>query len=147
MSDLTPPNNLIPGGGDETNSPAITTSVRSLKELIERVSGKGLQMQGEREDSGIAEVLPFPFLALVGQLELKLALILALVNPSLGGVLLIGPRGTGKTNAVRSLVDLLPQTPRSLCFYGCLPEDIETGGIDAVCPACAKNYLRTAIPK
>lgn len=140
MSDLTPPDNLIPGGGDETNPPAITTSVRSLKELIERVSGKGLQMQGEREDSGIAEVLPFPFLALVGQLELKLALILALVNPSLGGVLLIGPRGTGKTTAVRSLVDLLPQTPRSLCFYGCLPEDIETGGIDAVCPDCAKKY-------
>nr|MBC8496273.1 ATP-binding protein [Chloroflexota bacterium] len=31
-------------------------------------------------------------------------------------------------------------TPRSLCYYGCLPEDIEAGGIDAVCPDCAKKY-------
>ena len=29
---------------------------------------------------------------------------------------------------------------RSLCFYGCLPEDIETGGIDTVCPDCAQKY-------
>ncbi len=140
MSDLTPPNPVMPAGGDDSNPPTVTSSVRSLKELIERVSGKGVQASVEREDSGIAEVLPFPFLALVGQSELKLALILALVNPALGGVLLLGPRGTGKTTAVRSLVDLLPETPRSLCFYGCLPEDIETGGIDAVCPDCAKKF-------
>jgi magnesium chelatase subunit I len=71
---------------------------------------------------------------------MKLALILALINPAIGGVLLIGPRGAGKTTAVRSLVDLLPETPRSLCYYGCMPEDIETGGIDAVCPDCARKY-------
>lgn len=57
-------------------------------------------------------------------------------------MLLIGPRGTGKTTAVRGLVDLLPEIPRSLCYYGCMPEDIETGGIDAVCPNCAKKYAR-----
>ncbi len=88
----------------------------------------------------MTEVLPFPFLALVGQQEMKLALLLALINPNIGGVLLVGPRGTGKTTAVRSLVDLLPKSPRSLCYYGCMPEDIETGGIDAVCPDCAKKY-------
>jgi magnesium chelatase subunit I len=54
--------------------------------------------------------------------------------------LLIGPRGTGKTTAVRSLVDLLPETPRSLCYYGCMPDDIEIGGIEAVCPDCARKY-------
>ncbi|MBN1535134.1 MAG: ATP-binding protein [Anaerolineales bacterium] len=140
MSENTPPNQIIEAGGEDSNPIAPTSSVRSLKELIERVSGKDLQTKGEREDAGIAEVLPFPFLALVGQSELKLALILALVNPSLGGVLLLGPRGTGKTTAVRSLVDLLPQIPRSLCFYGCLPEDIETGGVDAVCPDCARKF-------
>jgi magnesium chelatase subunit I len=91
-------------------------------------------------DSGLLEVLPFPFLALVGQQEMRLALLLALINPAVGGVLLIGPRGTGKTTAVRSLVDLLPQVPRSLCYYGCMPEDIESGGIDAVCPDCARKY-------
>jgi magnesium chelatase subunit I len=53
---------------------------------------------------------------------------------------LLGPRGTGKTTAVRSLGDLLPEVPRSLCAYGCLPEDIESGGIDAVCSDCARKY-------
>ena len=113
---------------------------RSLRELIDRVSGRGIQWQSPGADSGIAEVLPFPFLALVGQSEMKLALILSLINPALGGVLLIGPRGTGKTTAARSLADLLPNVPRSLCYYGCMPEDIETGGIEAVCPDCARKY-------
>ncbi len=113
---------------------------RSLKELIDRVTGRNLKPMHEMGDAGIAEVLPYPFLALVGQREMKLGLLLALVNPAVGGVLLIGPRGTGKTTAVRSLIDLLPDVPRSLCFYGCLPEDVETGGIDAVCPDCARKY-------
>ncbi|HDD54986.1 MAG TPA: magnesium chelatase [Chloroflexi bacterium] len=88
----------------------------------------------------MAENIPFPFLALVGQNQMKLALLLSLLNPNLGGVLLIGPRGTGKSTAVRSLVDLLPESRRSLCYYGCLEEDVESGGIDAVCPDCAKKY-------
>jgi magnesium chelatase subunit I len=129
-----------PPAETEAASPAEPkASVRSLKELIDRVSGRGFH-PGEAEDSGIAEVLPFPFLALVGQREMKLALLLTLVNPAVGGVLLIGPRGTGKTTGVRSLVDLLPEVPRSLCYYGCLPEDIEIGGLDAVCPDCARKY-------
>jgi magnesium chelatase subunit I len=114
----------------------------SLKELIDRVSGRHLGTSYlEGESSGIIlEAQPFPFLALVGQDEMKLALLLNLINPAIGGVLLIGPRGTGKTTAVRSLTELLPEVPRSLCQYGCLPEDIERGGIDAVCPECAKKY-------
>ncbi len=115
-------------------------SVRSLRELIDRVSGRAFELTGSLEDAGIAEILPFPFLALVGQPEMKLALLLSVINPAMGGVLLVGPRGTGKTTAVRSLVDLLPEAPRSLCFYGCLPEDIETGGMDAVCPDCARKF-------
>jgi magnesium chelatase subunit I len=114
--------------------------VGSLKELIDRVSGRGFLWPEHEGDSGLAESLPFPFLALVGQMEMKLALILSLVNPAVGGVLLIGPRGTGKTTAVRSLIDLLPEVPRSLCYHGCMPEDVETGGIDAVCPECARKY-------
>lgn len=115
---------------------------RSLKNLIEHVSGKSLSETQSQQDSGIVEVIPFPFLAMVGQEEMKYALLLALINPAIGGVLLIGPRGTGKTTAVRGLVDLLPEIPRSLCYYGCMPEDIETGGMDAVCPNCAKKYAR-----
>jgi magnesium chelatase subunit I len=113
---------------------------RSLRELIDMVSGRGLRTQFPSEDAGLLESQPFPFLALVGQPEMKLALALALINPAVGGVLLIGPRGTGKTTAVRSLVDLLPEVPRSLCRYGCMPEDIQTGGIDAVCPDCARKF-------
>lgn len=118
------------------------SQVRSLRELIERVSVRGVQIVSAEGDSGLADQLPFPFLALVGQQEMKLALLIGLVNPLVGGVLLIGPRGAGKTTAVRSLVDLLPHTPRSLCYYGCMPDDIEAGGIDAVCPECAMKYGR-----
>jgi magnesium chelatase subunit I len=91
--------------------------VRSLRELIDRVTGRGFRPVQTAEEAGrVLETLPYPFLALVGQQEMKLALVLALVNPNVGGVLLIGPRGTGKTTAVRSLVDLLPEVPRSLCY-------------------------------
>ncbi|MGQ0600768.1 MAG: ATP-binding protein [Anaerolineales bacterium] len=112
----------------------------SLQQLVEQVSGKRFLDSVTPGDRGLAEDLRFPFLALVGQREMKTALLLALINPAISGVLLVGPRGTGKTTAVRSLADLLPFVNRSLCQYGCLPEDIETGGIDAVCPDCAKKY-------
>jgi magnesium chelatase subunit I len=59
------------------------------------------------------DVLPFPLLALVGQPELKMALILGLINPQIGGVLICGPYGVGKTTAVRGLLDLMPMVERS----------------------------------
>jgi magnesium chelatase subunit I len=114
--------------------------VRSLRELIDKITGRDSRNTYPQEDSGLAEVTPFPFLAIVGQTEMKLALMLALINPDIGGVLLIGPRGTGKTTAVHSLLDLLPETQRSMCFYGCTEEDIKAGGIDAVCPDCAQKF-------
>jgi magnesium chelatase subunit I len=107
---------------------------------LEKVSARRFIDAPAEEDLGLAEGLYFPFLGIVGQSEMKLALLLALINPQIGGVLLIGPRGTGKTTSVRSLTDLLPSVRRSKCSYGCLPEDIETGGIDAVCPECAERY-------
>lgn len=114
--------------------------IRSLRDLIDQVTGRNLKGIEKDIDSGIAEIWPYPFLALVGQSEMKLGLLLALVNPLIGGVLLVGPRGTGKTTAVRSLIDLLPAVWHSKCHYGCLPEDIETGGVDAVCPDCAIKF-------
>jgi magnesium chelatase subunit I len=117
----------------------VAHSFHNLRELIDYVAGKSLPPLTP-EEGLLTEALPFPFLAIVGQQEMKLALLLGLINPNVGGILLIGPRGTAKTTAVRSLLDLLPQVERSTCFYGCLPEDIEAGGIDAVCPDCAKKY-------
>ncbi len=115
-------------------------SIKSLTDLLERASAKRFLEVPGIEDFGLADKVNFPFLALVGQKEMKLALLLSLINPNIGGVLLLGPRGTGKTTAVRSLVDLMPDVPRSLCHYGCMPEEIESEGIDAVCPDCAKKY-------
>eukprot|EP00236_Picocystis_salinarum_P000935 CAMPEP_0183833388 /NCGR_PEP_ID=MMETSP0807_2-20130328/6036_1 /TAXON_ID=88271 /ORGANISM="Picocystis salinarum, Strain CCMP1897" /LENGTH=419 /DNA_ID=CAMNT_0026079331 /DNA_START=28 /DNA_END=1287 /DNA_ORIENTATION=+ len=50
----------------------------------------------------------FPFVRIAGQEDLKLALILSLIDPRIGGVLIMGERGTGKSTTVRALVDLLP---------------------------------------
>ncbi|MCB8939961.1 MAG: ATP-binding protein [Ardenticatenaceae bacterium] len=91
-------------------------------------------------DLGRAETEPFPFLAIVGQTEMKLALTLSLINPEVGGVLLIGPRGTAKTTAVRSLTDLLPTVKHSLCVHGCTEEMIEQFGMDGVCHDCATKF-------
>ena len=113
---------------------------RTITELLRAAGAQRFLEAPLAEDLGLAEALPFPFLALVGQSEMKLALVLSLINPNVDGVLLIGNRGTGKSTAVRGLINLLPEVDRSLCPYGCLPEDIETGGIDEVCPDCARKY-------
>eukprot|EP00210_Caulerpa_lentillifera_P001607 g1545.t1 len=52
---------------------------------------------------------PFPFVCLSGQEDLKLALLLNVVDPTIGGVLIMGDRGTGKSIAVRALAQLLPE--------------------------------------
>jgi magnesium chelatase subunit I len=66
--------------------------------------------------------IPFPFSAIVGQDEMKLAILIAAVDPSVGGVLVLGDRGTGKSTAVRALAALLPPMRAVAdCRYGCDP--------------------------
>jgi magnesium chelatase subunit I len=75
----------------------------------------------------------FPFAAIVGQQEMKRALLIAAVDASIGGVLVFGDRGTGKSTAVRALAALLP--PMRVvagCRYGCSPVPDA-----ALCSECA----------
>ncbi len=65
---------------------------------------------------------PFPFSAIVAQDEMKQAILIAAVEPAIGGLLVLGDRGTGKSTAVRGLAALLPKM-RSVrgCRYHCDP--------------------------
>ncbi|MFL5592184.1 MAG: VWA domain-containing protein [Ktedonobacteraceae bacterium] len=67
-------------------------------------------------------MVPFPFSAMVGQENTRLALILNAINPSIGGVLICGRRGTGKSTAVRACIPLFPAiTGVADCLYFCDP--------------------------
>ncbi len=68
--------------------------------------------------------LTFPFSAIVGQEEMTLAIQIVAVDPSVGGVLVLGDRGTGKSTAVRALADLLPLIKVVKdCPYSCDPSN------------------------
>ena len=67
--------------------------------------------------------LTFPFSAIVGQDDMTLAIQVVAVDPSIGGVLVLGDRGTGKSTAVRALADLLPPIEVVAgCPYRCDPK-------------------------
>ncbi|MBO4798421.1 MAG: AAA family ATPase [Candidatus Methanomethylophilaceae archaeon] len=89
----------------------------------------------------------YPFTAIVGQEEMKDALILNTINPAIGGVLIRGEKGTAKSTAVRALADLLPS--RDViegCACGCA-----WGNKDTACPECQERIAsgtaaRTSVP-
>ncbi len=73
----------------------------------------------------------FPFSAIVAQEEMKLALISCAIDPTIGGVLVFGDRGTGKSTAVRALAGLLPPMLAVVdCRYSCDPS------ADTLCTEC-----------
>jgi len=87
--------------------------------------------------------LIFPFTAIVGQEKVKKALILNAINPGIGGVLIKGDKGTGKTTAVRALADLLPslRTVKG-CPFNCDPDDPE-----GACDMCRGGDLEVEYRK
>lgn len=74
----------------------------------------------------------FPFSAIVSQEEMKLSLLIAAIEPTIGGVMVFGDRGTGKTTAIRALAALLPKM-RVIdnCPYNCDPAEVVS-----LCEAC-----------
>ncbi|MDR0841966.1 MAG: magnesium chelatase ATPase subunit I, partial [Acidobacteriota bacterium] len=76
--------------------------------------------------------IPFSFVAIVGQENMKKALMLNVVNPGLSGVLIRGEKGTAKSTAVRALAELLPEiTVVAGCPFQCDPADTRR-----LCPEC-----------
>ena len=87
--------------------------------------------------------IPFPFSAIVGQDEMKLAIQLVAIDPKVGGILALGDRGTGKSTAVRALADLLPPLQVVVgCRYGCEP-----ASSGATCTDCASLKATGKRPK
>ncbi len=88
--------------------------------------------------------LPFPFSAVVGQDEMKLALLIAAVDPGIGGVLAFGDRGTGKSTTVRALAALLPKIRVVQgCRYNCDPAAPDR----SLCEACREAHAAGAALK
>jgi magnesium chelatase len=79
----------------------------------------------------------YPFTAIVGQEKMKKALILNIINPSLGGILIRGEKGTAKSILVRALANLLAEREENYCEFHCEPDKI-----DEYCPQCNEKYLK-----
>jgi magnesium chelatase subunit I len=82
--------------------------------------------------------LVYPFTALVGQREMQRGLLIAAVDPLVGGVLILGDRGTGKSTAVRALAAVLPPIQAVTgCPYQCAPQ--ACAGLCAACQSGART--------
>ena len=88
----------------------------------------------KKDGSGIRVI--FPFTAIVDQEDMKLCLILNVIDPSIGGVLIMGEKGTAKSTTVRALADLLPEIDVVKgCRFNCDPE----GPFCTECAELVKN--------
>jgi len=82
--------------------------------------------------------LVFPFSAIVGLDKLKLAILINAINPKIGGLLIKGPKGSGKSTIVRALADILPKIKVvENCPFNCNPYDQSN-----MCPKCSEIYKK-----
>ena len=77
----------------------------------------------------------FPFVRIVGQEQMKRALLLNIVDPAIGGVLIKGEKGTAKSTTVRSLGAILPEVTSSGCQFNCCTDNPRF-----MCASCLKKY-------
>ncbi|WP_034237901.1 ATP-binding protein, partial [Saccharomonospora iraqiensis] len=88
---------------------------------------------------------PYPFTAVVGMPDLRLALILSSVSPAVGGVLVRGEKGTAKSTMVRALAGLLPDVDVVRgCRFSCAPHDPDPACPDGPHPAGVDADTRPA---
>lgn len=87
--------------------------------------------------------LVYPFSAIVNMDKLKLAILINAINPKIGGLLIRGPKGSGKTTIVRSLTDILPKIHViKNCPFNCSPDDRSNA-----CPLCMEKYANGREPE
>ncbi len=88
----------------------------------------------------------YPFTAIVGQAQLKRALLLCAIDPTLGGVLIRGDKGTAKSTAARGLADVLPPISRVAgCMFNCEP-DAPLAECSACQDSAARNIASAPVP-
>ena len=91
-----------------TSAKASATKEAKAKAPAEEKAVTEVKKPAAKKKSALA----FPFTSIVGQEEMKLSLILNIIDPRIGGVLVMGHRGTGKSTTVRALAEVLPFIPR-----------------------------------
>ncbi len=109
-----------------------------LKNKTKRKEPKTIKTRHSNNSNNASTRAIYPFTAIVGQQEMKLALLLSVIDPFIGGVIILGHRGTGKSTAVRALADLLPPISKvNGCLYGCDPKRATE-----LCDDCAAQLSR-----
>lgn len=82
------------------------------------------------------KMINYPFTAILGQDKMKMGLILNVIDPQIGGILLTGQQGTGKSTAVRSLVEVMPEIEVVKgCVFSCDPNS----DLEHLCDSCREK--------